>query len=209
MSSDTSSDEPTEPRSAYGDPETRRRVLQAAWELIDEQGTSPTLGQVAVRAKVSRQAVYLHFGDRAGLLVALVRFMDENLRLDDAAANVRQAPGGPEALKRMLHAIAGFAVAVDPVAQVLEAEQYRDASVGTAWRDRMRGRREIARSIVEAIEAEGHLADGWDVETATDLCYTLTMPGIWRELTRELGWTAEQYADNLWRLLRDSLLQPD
>lgn len=204
-----SSDGTTKSRSAYGDPETRRRVLQATWEMIEEQGASPTLSQVADRADVSRQAVYLHFGDRAGLLVALVRFMDEHLRLDDAAVHVQQALDGSEALKRMLQAIAGFAAAVDPVAQVLEAEQYRDTSVSAAWRDRMRGRRAMTRSIVEAIEAEGDLADGWDVTTATDLCYTLTMPGVWRELTRELGWTAEQYVDNLWRLLRDSLLESD
>lgn len=206
MSSDTAGDETTKP--GYGDPETRRRVLQATWELIEEQGASPTLVRVADRADVSRQALYLHFGDRAGLLVALVRFMDEKLQLDDAAAHVRQAPDGPEALKRLVQAIAGFAAAVDPVAQVLEAEQHQDASVRAAWRDRMRGRRAMAKSIIEAIEAEGHLAAGWTVETVSDLCYTLTMPGVWRELTRELGWTPEQYADNLWRLLSDSFLEP-
>lgn len=206
MSSESSDDETMEPGSPYGDPETRRRVLRATWELIEEQGATPTLSRVADRAEVSRQAVYLHFGDRPGLLVALVRFIDEKLELDDTAAYVRQAPSGPEALKRLVHAIAGFAAAVDPVAQVLEAEQHQDASVRAAWRDRMRGRRAMARSILEAIETEGHLADGWDTETASGLCYALTMPGVWRELTQESGWTTQQYADNVWRLLRDSLL---
>jgi AcrR family transcriptional regulator len=208
MSSGAPGDASTGSGSSYGDPETRRRVLHATWELVEEQRATPTLARVADRAGVSRQALYLHFGDRAGLLVALVRFMDERLELDDAAAHVRHAPDGPEALKRLVHAVAGFAATVDPVAQVLEAEQHEDASVRAAWRDRMRGRQTMVRSIIEQIEAEGRLAGGWDVETASELCYTLTMPGVWRELTQELGWGTQQYADNLWRLLRDSLLVP-
>jgi hypothetical protein len=32
------------------------------------------------------------------------------------------------------------------------------------------------------------------------------MPGPWRELTRELGWTAEQYTQNLMRLVQSALL---
>ena len=34
----------------------------------------------------------------------------------------------------------------------------------------------------------------------------VTMQGPWRELTRELGWTAERYAKNMTKLLLDSLL---
>jgi hypothetical protein len=33
------------------------------------------------------------------------------------------------------------------------------------------------------------------------------MPGAWRELTRELGWTAEQYSQHLTRLIQAALLK--
>jgi hypothetical protein len=69
------------------------------------------------------------------------------------------------------------------------------------------GRRQMhLRSIVERIAAEGQLAEGWSVDTVVDLIYVVTMPGPWRELTRELGWTAEQYTQNLTRLARSALL---
>jgi hypothetical protein len=69
------------------------------------------------------------------------------------------------------------------------------------------GRRQMhIRSIVERIAAEGRLAKGWSVDTAVELLYVVTMPGPWRELTRELGWTAEQYTQNLTRLVRSALL---
>jgi hypothetical protein len=33
------------------------------------------------------------------------------------------------------------------------------------------------------------------------------MPGPWRELARQLGWTAEQYTQNLTRLIRSILTE--
>ncbi|MFN2487225.1 MAG: TetR/AcrR family transcriptional regulator, partial [Acidimicrobiia bacterium] len=73
---------------SYGDPETRRRILQATWKLIEELGPSIRLIDAADRAGVSRQAVYLHFGDRAGLLLALVQHIPETLGFQELLARV-------------------------------------------------------------------------------------------------------------------------
>jgi len=62
------------------------------------------------------------------------------------------------------------------------------------------------RAIIQRIADEGQLADGWTVETAGGLSYTVTMNGPWRELTRALGWTPKEYAENMTRLLRLSFL---
>ncbi|MEX2421766.1 MAG: hypothetical protein WD670_08115, partial [Actinomycetota bacterium] len=62
------------------------------------------------------------------------------------------------------------------------------------------------RAIIQRIADDGRLADGWTIDAAADLFYTVTMQGPWRELTRELGWTPEQYAENMLRLFRRSLL---
>jgi len=191
---------------SYGDPETRDRILQATWELIALHGSSPRLSDVAKQAGVSRQAVYLHFGDRTGLLVALVEYMDERLGLDEAAVRIHDARTGVEALETMVQTLSLFAPKIDPVAQVLEAAQYQDEAVGGAWRNRMAGRRALNQAIFQRIADEGHLAEGWTVEAAAGLSYTLTMPGPWRELTRGLGWSPQQYAENVTKLLRRSLL---
>jgi len=62
------------------------------------------------------------------------------------------------------------------------------------------------RAIIQRIADEGQLADGWTVETAGGLFYTVTMNGPWRELTRALAWTPKEYAENMTRLLRLSFL---
>jgi len=61
---------------ACGDPETRRRIIEAACEIIAEHG-STSLRSIADRARVSRQAIYLHFGNRTGMLVAVVEHLTE------------------------------------------------------------------------------------------------------------------------------------
>lgn len=191
---------------SYGDPETRSRILQATWELIEEGGPVVRLVDAADRAGVSRQAVYLHFGDRAGLLLALVQYMPESLGFQKMLAHVFDAPTGAEMLERAVKLHSTYTSKIDSVAQVLEAAQYQDEDLGAAWRNRMDASRAAHRAIIQRIADEGQLADGWTVDTAGDLFHTVTMNGPWRELTRELGWTPEQYAENITRLLRRSLL---
>lgn len=195
---------------AYGDPETGRRILQATWELIEEPGSTVSLSRAADRAGVSRQAVYLHFGDRSGLLVALVDFIDESLGRDELRAEVFGAETGVESLRRWIRAMSWYTAKIDRVTRVLESGQYHDQALRAAWRDRMdiRRRSHIQR-IVEAIAAEGRLAKGWTVGAAADLIYVVTMPGPWRELTQELGWSPRRYAERIWKLLERGLLSRD
>lgn len=190
----------------YGDPETRRRILQATWELIEERGEGVTLADAAERAGVSRQAVYLHFGDRAGLLLALVQYMPEALGFQDLLAHVFAAPTGVEMLRRAVEVHSTYHARIDSVAQVLEAGQYRDEALRAAWRDRMDRSRAAHRAMIQRIADEGQLAECWTVEDAADLFYTVTMQGPWRELTRELGWTPERYAENMTTLLLESFV---
>ena len=88
----------TEP--AYGDPDTRRRILDAAWTLLEERGIGIRIADIADKAGVSRQAVYLHFGDRSKLFVALGDYIDISFGRDRLRAHVFGAPTGVESLRR-------------------------------------------------------------------------------------------------------------
>ncbi|MQB01932.1 MAG: TetR family transcriptional regulator [Actinobacteria bacterium] len=191
---------------AYGDPDTRRRILFATWEAIEEVGADIRLRDVAERARVSRQAVYLHFGDRANLLLALVEFMPETLGFPKLLAHVFAAESGVEMLRRAVVLHSTYNAKIDSVARVLEAAQYQDTALGAAWRDRMTRSRAAHRMIVQRIAEEGRLTDGWTVEDAGDLFYTVTMQSPWRELTCELGWSPKQYARRMTKLLLDSFV---
>ena len=189
----------------YGDPETRERLLRAAWDLALEQGPGLRLADVATRAGMSRQAVYLHFDDRAGLLLALLAWADQAFQLDDLLARVSQAHTGVEALERMVEVNAAYWPRVDAITRVLEAQQYQDPAVSAALRDRLDFRRSAHRAVIARIAAEGELASGWTVDAAADLFAAVTMPSPWRELTGTCGWSAQHYANRMSQLLRRTL----
>ncbi|MEO5698814.1 MAG: TetR/AcrR family transcriptional regulator [Burkholderiaceae bacterium] len=195
-------------QAPYGDPQTRDRILAATQALVAERGSKLKLSDVADRAGVSRQAVYLHFGDRTGLLVALVQHMDETLALGASLAQLFQAETGADVIARTMALHGRFSASTDPIASILEAAQYDDEALGAAWRDRMHFRHQVHQRIVQRIAELGELAPDWPADAAADLLYALTLPGPWRELTRELGWTQSQYVDAMSSLLGKALLAP-
>lgn len=191
---------------SYGDPATRTRILDAAWELLEEQGVGIRLADVAARAGVSRQTVYLHFGDRTGLFVAVGDHIDVSFGRDRLREHVFGAPSGVESLRRWVGTMSWYNAKIDSVSRILESRAGADEALAAMEKDRLTGRRGHVLRIIERIAREGQLADGWTVEEAVDLAYALTLPGIWRVLTSVLGWSKERYAEDLMRLLEKSLL---
>ncbi len=193
-------------RRSYGDPATRARILASAWELVAERGSNLKLTEVAKRAGVSRQALYLHFGDRTGLLLALVDHMDETFDLGQSLAHVRAAPTAFELLRRAMRLNTEFWAAAYPVAQVLEAAQYDDEALGVAWRDRMQARQMAFAAMIQQISDHGFLAEEWTVGDAAELLYAVAHVDTWRLLIRELAWTDDRYVEAMTQLLGRSLV---
>ena len=191
---------------SYGDPETRRRILDAAWALLEERGTGIRIADIAAKAGVSRQAIYLHFGDRVSLFVALGDHIDVSFGRDRLRAHVFGAPTGVESLRRWVQTMSWYTAKIDSVSRIVELAGDSDEALAAAWKDRMTGRRGHVRRIAERIAAEGQLAEGWTAEAAADLIFTVTLPGAWRVLTSVVGWSKERYADEIADLLESSLL---
>ncbi len=193
--------------AGYGDPDTRTRILEAAWTLIEDKGSRITLADVAAGASVSRQALYLHFGDRTGLLLALVNHIDASLDLGASLARVHSAPGGAALFEAAMRLNTTFWAKVLPVARVLEASQYDDPALGAAWRDRMRLRQATFRGMVETVAERGELAKDWTVDDAAATLYAVAHFDTWRELVTELGWSDDRYVESMTRLLQRALLR--
>ncbi len=191
----------------YGDPATRNRILRAAWELVAESGATFKLGDVANRAAVSRQAVYLHFGDRTAMLVALVNHMDESLDLDESLAAVHAATDGVALVEAAMRLNTIFWGQVFPVAQLLEAAQHDDVELGAAWRDRMQFRQATFRAMIEILHERNELAEVWTVDDAAASLYAVAHFDTWRELVKELGWSDDRYVQSMARLLSRALLK--
>ena len=192
----------------YGDPQTRTTILNAAWALLEERGTGIRIADIAAKAGVSRQAVYLHFGDRTSLFVALGDHIDVSFGRDRLREHVFGAPSGVDSLRRWVETMSWYTAKIDSVSRILERAADSDEALASAWKDRITGRRGHVRRIVERIAAEGQLAEGWTTEAATDLIFTVTLPGPWRVMTSVVGWSSERYTDEITGLLERSLLRP-
>ena len=191
----------------YGDPQTRKRILDVALELAAELGPSMRLVDVSRGAGVSHQGLYLHFGRRDGLLVALLSHMVETFDVHSLHQQVIEAPDGRMAIERMVGFLGSLNGRLDTIGWVLEEAQHLDEAFGRDWRRRVIGLREaIETDVIKRLADEGSLRPEWSVSDAADLLLAVTTLGAWRELTRELGWTPEQYTENVTRLIETSLL---
>lgn len=188
--------------------DTRSRILEAAWALILDRGTSGvTVAEIAAAASVSRQLVYFHFENRAGLLVAMTRHHDvKSGFLERVAASRSLAP--VEGIEELLRAWYGYIPEILPVARALEAAVVTGDDGGAAWLDRMDDLREAFRIAVERVEGTGRLAEGWTVEDATDWIWARSHLTTWQHLVGERGWSPEDYEERSLRSILAEVLAP-
>jgi AcrR family transcriptional regulator len=170
---------------------TQSRILDAAWALARRDGLgAATVGEIAKAAGVSRQLVYFHFANRAGLLVALTRHQDTRSGFRERAWATRELPPA-DGLEALLRAWFAYLPEILPVAYALEAAAITGDDGAEAWHDRMGELREALHIAVERVA----LADGWTVDTAADWAWARVQPSNWRHLVDERGWAVNDYVE--------------
>lgn len=162
---------------------------------------------MARAARVSRQALYLHFADRAALLLAVVHYADEQRGLSEAVQHLRDASSGLDAMKRLVAMQARMNPTIWPLARVLDAVRRTDAAAERSWQDRLANRLRGCRAIVVRLAADGRLRADLPADVATDLLWSLTSLRTWEDLVLERGWTAAQYEHRLMDLLMARLVR--
>jgi AcrR family transcriptional regulator len=171
---------------------TRDRILDAAWQIAAERGPARlTLRDVGHAAGVSRQAVYLNFANRAGLLLAMARRIDHSSGFVSQVAATRGLPAR-EGFVAMLRAWFAHLPVILPVARVLEAAVVTGDDGAAAYTDRMDQWWETIRISVCALASVEELREGWGVDEATDWVWSRTHPATYHHLTADRGWTAER-----------------
>jgi AcrR family transcriptional regulator len=185
------------------------RILDAALSLITRRGANVTMAQIAKAARVSRQAVYLHFADRAALMVALARHLDDRLGLPSDVQRMMGAPNGAAMLETGVAIQARRNPSVWPVARALDAVRRTDAAAERAWQDRLNSRLDGCRVIVARLQEERSLRRGLEPAVAADLLWTITSLRTWEDLVLARGWSPEQYQREITRLLLETLMGQD
>lgn len=188
--------------------ETRGAILEAAWSLMAGQHRLDAgMAEIAAAAGVTRQTVFLSFGNRAGVLVAMARHKDTQGDHVQRMRRIASTGADMEALHAFVDAWLDYLPVVYPVAIQLETASLSDADANAAWQDRIfsQGVRLGLEKILGKIVSDGALGDKVNASQLVDLCLTQMVPSTWRYLVVERGWTAEAYATSR-HLLIDTVL---
>ncbi len=164
---------------------TRTEILDAAWDLVAERGAEVSMAAIAQTVGVSRQAVYLHFGSRGGLLVALVTRADERFKIMSAFAQAMDEKMPRTRIRAMFLAWFDFVEKVLPVATDLIRLQSVDEDAAVAWEGRMAVLYAELLRLARSLKRDNALGEGWQVEEAADYMFSVTSMQVWELLTRE------------------------
>lgn len=143
------------------DPESRQRVIAAAWRLVAAQGVhATTMRGIATEAGVTTGSVTHYFEDKAEVMASVLRY---NNKL--ATNRVLEATAGKSGLKAIDH----FAKAMLP----LDEDRLKSWTVWLAfW-----GQHEAHRLVTREGAAAGYGAmSGWLVQAFTDAVATGELP---------------------------------
>jgi AcrR family transcriptional regulator len=186
---------------------TRTAILDVGRRLLEARGYDGIgLDTIAREAGVSRQAVYLHFKSKAGLLLALVEHVDETEELAASLAPIERAGSAVAMLDAVVEHIGVFTPRIYRIATALDGARRSHPEAEAAWQDRMANRYVTPRRIVQRLAAEGVLAAGWSRKAATDFVWALTSIRVWEDLVIERGWSKRDYVQHVQAVLRATLV---
>jgi AcrR family transcriptional regulator len=188
---------------------TRRRILDAARELVVERGPAAiTMRDIAGRANVSPETLYKAFGTKAALVKAVYDVTlagdDEDLPMAErpelrairAATDPREKVALYAALARTVSDRVGPLLSKLQAAAQSGDPDMRDI-VATTDAERLFG----ATHFVET----GWLRTGLDAGRARDIVWALISPQLYQMLVGERGWPPEEYERWLAKALADAL----
>ncbi len=139
------------------------------------------MADVAQAAGLSRQAVYLHFPDRASLLAALL----DRARGERPSAGIDAAPSARAALALVAGRLAEIYPRLWPVARASGGDVGNDDLVAAC------------RALAECFRGEGALAPHLSPQAATDLLATLLSLAVWKELVIGRAWDSARYKSHI------------
>jgi AcrR family transcriptional regulator len=189
--------------------ETRERILEHGARLIRRDGVAAVrIADVAEGAGVSRQSVYLHFTNRAGLLTEIARHIDltsPQARLIREAMTIEPVDA---ALTTFVRAFFGYLPTALPVVSALEAAAVTDEAARIAWTSRKQTVHDMLGVIIRRLHDAGRLKPTWSIARATDWAFLSIHPALWTELVEERGWSARSYTEQAIEQLQSALCRP-
>jgi len=194
---------------APGDSEkTRRALLDATLELLESpEATHAGLERIAAQAGYSRQAVYRHFGSRAGLLKAALADIDERGGAEAAVKDVLDAQEATAVIDGLVAWWAGYVAGFAGVARSVYAGRGSDPALAAAWDDRMDALMGVCRLVIDRCAAEDQLRAGLERPVATEMLWGILSIPLWDQLIVDRGWSEAEYRERIGSMARAALLE--
>ena len=195
---------------------TRDDILDAAQRLFEQRSYgATTMDAIAAEAGVALKTVYVAFETKSGLLRALWNHL---LRAGRDEVPVAEQQWYSEMVQepdpeRQLHLLARNArmvkLRIGGVLEVIRSAAPTDPDIGALW-----GRIESdfyanQRVIATSLDDKDALRPGLDVDSATDILWTLNISNVWHLLVLERGWSPEQFERWMAELACSQLLARD
>jgi AcrR family transcriptional regulator len=172
---------------------TRLAILDAAWKRLSIPGDAARLEDIAADAGVTRQSVYLHFGTRAGLLVAVVQHMDAALGLSARLEDIRATDDPVLALEMNLRLTATYQGRIHGVAMALPRLSGTDPDARAAFDDRMSSRHEGLLALTKSLHRARLLTGDFSAAKVADILWQAGAPSSYELLVVERGWTPKEF----------------
>jgi len=191
--------------------QTRDRILSATVDLlVTGRPADVRMADIAKRAGITRQALYLHFPNRAALLIAATKYVDELRDIDDLLAPSRNATGGRERLERYIEAWGNYIPEVYGIAKGLINVYDTDEAAAAAWDDRLLAIRQGCEAAVKALRKDKLLAPGAtgtvSVKESTDVLCGLLSVELWEHWVQRCGWSQGKYIKQIQTLAARALI---
>ena len=163
--------------------ETKRLLVAAAGDVLVEKGGELEMGDVAKRAGVSTALAHYHFGNKAGLLTAVVA--DFYARMDDAiiAVPYEGARWIDREQARIRDLISFFLD--DPLAPIIIGSLQNDPSLGPESAERARRVARLGALNIAEAQREGDIDGRFDPE----LLVSMILGGVMAGLTQAVSAT--------------------
>lgn len=193
-----------------GNPETRMKILGAAWKLLESPNPKGArMSDIAKLAGVSRQALYLHFPTRTELLIATTHYIDAVKDVDGRLEKSRKARSGTARLDAFIEAWGNYIPEISGVARALMAMSANDPDAKAAWNDRMQAVRHGCAAAVSALEDDDSLTRQYSRSEATDILWTMLSLENWIHFRENCNWSQRKYLDRMTSMARRLLLRGD
>ncbi len=178
---------------------TRVAVLDAATACFVERGyAATTMRDVAAAAGVSVPTVFAQGGKAALLLACVDRAVvgtDEGRAVQDLGpfAELIAAPDRAGRLAALRRLVSEAAPGAGPMQDVFAAAASADPDVRASYDEYERRRRADTAALLAAFAPD--LREDLDLDTATDVAWSVFSPSTQSRLMVGCGWPAERFAD--------------